>query len=289
MVSDNEQILNNKAKKTAFVLSGGGSRGALEVGALLALLEQGIHPDILVGTSVGAINAAALGNNPTLEGARWLEKIWCEVTKEKVMPQNYLSMVWRLVTGETGLMNNDRLRELIESNMPDDVRRFNDFKDAEVYITAVDLRLGRLHVFGIDPTESILDAIMASTALPPFLSPWQYRNEKYVDGGVVNDLPLKVAVERNATDIYAIDVGQQRMARWHDRGVFGVMGQTIDAIVRNQLRSDMGWAEALYNCNVNYIGIGSFEKIRIWNFKYTEAMIEEGKQVTLDYLKKNEE
>jgi len=59
-------------KKIAFVLSGGSNRGALEVGVLLALLEHDIKPRILVGTSVGAINAAALAINPTLEGARWL-------------------------------------------------------------------------------------------------------------------------------------------------------------------------------------------------------------------------
>lgn len=274
-------------KKVAFVLSGGGSRGALEVGALSALIENKIIPHILVGTSVGAINAAALAINPTLEGVRWLEKIWRGVVKEAVIPQNYLSMVWRLVIGESGLINNTRLRNLLEANLPQNVHTFEDIKGAEIYITSVVLQSGELHVFGVDRSESIVDAAMASTALPPFLSPWCYRNKEYIDGGVVNDLPIRIAIEKHSTEIFAIDVGQRRMSRWYRRGVFGVMGQTIDAVLSNRVESDLDLAHEMSECKIHYICIEAFEDIRLWDFRYTEDMIEDGRRVTIEYLKQH--
>ena len=280
-------MVGGTVEKVAFVLSGGGSRGAIEVGALLALLEQNRYPDILIGTSVGAINAAAIAINPTLEGAHWLENIWRGVTKETVIPQNYLSMVWRFVTGESGLIDNIKLRQLLESNLPSGIRQFADIKNVELYITAVDLQSGNLHIFGRDGSESIVDAVMASTALPPFLSPWYYRDQKYIDGGIFSDLPIEVAVEKHATTIYAIDVGQKRVSsvsRWYKRGILEVIGETIDAILSHRLVTDLNTAKN-HDCIIHYIGISGFENIRFWDFRYTAEMIEHGKQVTLVYLR----
>ena len=74
----------------AFVLSGGGNRGALEVGALRVLVERGIRPEMLVGTSAGAVNAAMVASDPTLEGMQRLVNAWREVTKYDVYPGNHL-------------------------------------------------------------------------------------------------------------------------------------------------------------------------------------------------------
>lgn len=132
------------AKKVAFVVSGSGNRGTLEVGVLLALLEHDIRPHILAGTSVGVINAAAMAVNPTLETAHWLAEIWRGVTRAAVMPNNYLSMVWRLVTGERGLFTNQNLRNFRGAYIPQGISQFADIKTAELYITAVDLHSGEL-------------------------------------------------------------------------------------------------------------------------------------------------
>jgi len=273
--------------KVAFVLSGGGNRGAMEVGVLLALLEQGIRPDMLVGTSVGAINAAAVAARPTLEGVRWLEGIWRDVTKKDVMPNNYLSMVWRLIKGETSLFTNDNLREFLWSHFPDGIRRFADIKGAELYITAVDLHTKLLHIFGIDRSESILDAIMASTALPVFLAPWQYRGRHYVDGGVISDLPMRVAVDRDATEIFAVDVGARRASRWSPRGILHHAGRIIDAISEQQVTEELQWATKSAHVDVHYIRLDSFETLRVWDFSKTSEMIAEGKRVGVDHLRQH--
>ena len=149
-------------KKVAFVLSGGANRGALEVGVLLALMEHDILPQILVGTSVGAVNAAILAINPTLEGARHLEELWREASDKIVVRRDYISAMWRLVTGRSSLYDSNKLKELLESFFPQDIRQFSDIKAAELYITAVDINSGELYVFGLARSQSILDAIMAS-------------------------------------------------------------------------------------------------------------------------------
>jgi NTE family protein len=276
---------NKLEKKIAFVLSGGGNRGALEVGIILALLEHGIRPHILVGTSVGAINAAAIAYNPTLEGARWLTELWHGIKRETVMPANYFSMVWRFITGESGLCTNQNLRNLLESCFPEGVYSFADIKEAELYITAVDLNTGRLHVFGIDRSESVLDAIMASCAVPVLLSPWQYRGRQYVDGAVASDLPVRIAVEMNATEIYAIDVGQRRSRKSSLRGIFGIIGQTLRAVGNKQVEAELGWARKESEADIHYIKAEMFEGLRIWDFSHTAEMMEAGRKVAWEYLK----
>jgi len=272
-------------KKTAFVLSGGGNRGALEVGVLLALLEHDIRPQILVGTSVGAINATALAIDPTLEGARWLADLWRGVRKEDVLPNSYLSMVWRLLTGEGGIFTNENLRDFLASHIPDGINRFEDIKAAELYITAVDLNTGKLHVFGIDSSESVLDAIMASTALPPLLSPWQYQGRNYVDGAMVSDLPLRVALEMKATETYAICVQQRPGSKGNLRGVFRVVGQLINVLSHQRLEDELGWCRKMSEGDIHYIEVQASEGLRIWDFSHNAEMIETGRQAGLEYLR----
>lgn len=277
---------NKQAKKVAFVLSGGGNRGALEVGALLVLLEHEIQPQILVGTSVGAINAAFLATNPTLEGARSLERVWLEVSDKVFSQKDYISAVWRLVTRKSSLYDSNKLRDLLESYFPEGIRQFSDIKAVELYITAVDLQTGELRVFGKDRSESILDAVMASSALPIVFAPWKYEGRQYVDGGVVSDLPLRVAVEAGATELYAIDIGPLQLARRTPKGVLRVAGQTIDAVISHQLANELGWSKGLPGEAIHYIEVGGFEKVRFWDFSRTAKMIEKGRLACLEHLRR---
>jgi len=274
-------------KKVAFVLSGGANRGALEVGVLLSLMEHDIRPQILVGTSVGAINAALLAVNPTLEGTRHLEKIWREASEKVVVRRDYISAMWRLVTGKSSLYDSRKLRELLESFFPQDIRQFSDIKAVELYITAVDLNSGELYVFGRDRSETILDAIMASAALPILLVPWKYGGRQYVDGGVVSDLPMRVAVDAGATELYAIDIGPLQFAKRTPRGMLRVVGQTLDAVISHQLVNEYSWSSKLPKDAIHHIYIEAFEKVRIWDFGHTADMIAKGRQVGLEYLRQH--
>jgi len=276
----------NPAHKVAFVLSGGGNRGALEVGVLRALLERNIRPHILVGTSVGAINATAIAINPFLEGARWLEDKWRRVTRKDVLPDNYMSMAFRLLTGGSGLFNNKRLKDFLEFHLPAGIRKFADIETAELYITAVDLNTRELHVFGIDRTESIIDAVMASTAFPLLLSPWEYQGRQYVDGALVSDLPIRVAVEMKASEVYAIDVGKRQSVRQGRRGVLQVIRQVLNTAAYQRFLGDMGWASKLPQDRIHYINVDVFDEVGLRDFNHTSEMIKKGHQIGLDYLRR---
>lgn len=188
----------------AFVLSGGGNRGALQAGAVQALLSQNIVPDILVGTSVGAINAAYLAYDPTPATAQALERVWNQVTKDDVYPGSRMTVLWRLLRERTSLFPSDKFYQFLRRHMPAGADTFADVTAANLYIVATHLETGQMHVFGECPTDRVIDAIMASTALPPLHPPWCVDGEYYVDGGAVSDLPLRVAVDKGAQTIYAL-------------------------------------------------------------------------------------
>jgi NTE family protein len=283
---DNNAAQSSSADKVAFVLSGGGNRGALEVGVLIALLEHDIRPRILVGTSVGAINAAAMAINPTLDGARWLEKAWRRVTKKDILPDNYMSIAMRLLTGRSSLFDNKRLKDYLRSRLPKVIQLFADIKGAELYITAADLNTGELHVFGLDPNESMLDAVMASSAFPLILAPWEYQGRQYVDGALVSDLPIRVAVEMKASEVYAIDVGKHRSIRKSRLGVLRVLRQILNANAYSRFIEDMGWASKLPKDRIHYINVDGFDEVGVWDFTHTPEMIEYGHQTGLEYLRR---
>ena len=147
----------------AFVLSGGGPRGALQAGALQVLLEKGIRPDILVGTSAGAVNAAYLAADPTPAAAYRLGDVWRRLTKEQLFGGGVLQAAWHLLTHRDSLYCNDRLRSYFETHSPTRERFFRGLA-VRLYIVATDLLTRRPYVFGEDRDEPLLDALMASSA-----------------------------------------------------------------------------------------------------------------------------
>jgi NTE family protein len=192
----------------AFVLSGGGNRGAVQAGALLALLERNIRPDVIVGTSVGALNGVALAANPTLEGARWIAEHWRRVRRSDIFPGNPLTVGWRLLMGRGSLHGREGFARFLRSMLPAGTERFADLR-IPCIVTATELNSGRLRIFGANPREPLADAIMASTAIPPFFPPYRYGDEWLVDGAVVANLPLAQAISRGARHIYALNIVDQ--------------------------------------------------------------------------------
>ena len=217
----------------AFVLSGGGNRGALQAGAMKVLLDRGIVPDILIGTSVGAINAAYLASGPSPETALELEQLWAQVTDDDVYPGSRLAVLWRLLRRQNSLYPSDNLYRFLRERMPAGIETFGDVTAAELYIVATHLETGRMHVFGERPAVQVVDAIMASTALPPFHPPWSVEGDFYFDGGAVSDLPLRVAVKRGALHLPAPATAVPLVY-----GLGDVAGRAISALVQQQVALD---------------------------------------------------
>ena len=266
----------------AFVLSGGGPRGALQAGALQVLLERGIQPDMLVGTSAGAINAAYLACDPTLAGAYRLAEIWRHLTKEQIYPGGLLKAIWHVLTHRDSIYCNDRLRSFLESHAPSGARLFRDLA-VRLYIVATDLLSGNPYVFG-EPDEPLIDAMMASSALPPALPPWPYRGRVLVDGAVAANLPVGVAIEKGATEIYALETLGNSPPRRLRPNLWEIALWSIDALVHQQVDRDMMLCAAHPEVTLHRIVLATRRRLAFDDFSQAAALIAEGREAATAYL-----
>ena len=173
-------------RPVAFVLSGGGSLGAIQVGMLQALFDAGIKPDMLIGTSVGAVNAAWVGGWPNSEGVARLAEIWKGLRRDDVFP-----LGWTAAAGLLGrsnhLISNAGLRSVLERHIP-----YERLEQAQVpvHVVASELRNGRASVLSSGPA---VPALLASCAIPGVFPPVTIGKRDLVDGGVANHTPIEAA------------------------------------------------------------------------------------------------
>ncbi len=189
-------------KGTAFVLGGGGLLGSAEVGMLRALLERGVKPDMIVGTSIGAINGAAIAARPDADGVADLAQLWREVTASGVFAGSLIRRVTTLARTRTSLHSNTGLRRLLERHLP-----LHSIEDLPVRFecVAASIEAAAEHWFTRGP---LVDAVLASAAVPGILPPVVVRGEHFIDGGIVNSIPVSRAVALRAKTIYVCHVGR---------------------------------------------------------------------------------
>ncbi|MEA2486856.1 MAG: hypothetical protein QOF16_510, partial [Actinomycetota bacterium] len=147
--------------RVAFVFSGGGPLAAMQVGAARALLERGIKPDLVVGTSAGALNATFTAFHPTVEGSRDLERVWSGLTDQEMFPGGRFKASWaRMVVRGNRVFENSGLKKVIEHNLPG--ARFED-SQIPLAIVATELETGNEKLF---TSGGLLQPLLASAALP---------------------------------------------------------------------------------------------------------------------------
>ncbi len=185
----------------ALVLSGGSTRGALQVGALRALVERGFEFDLIVGVSIGSLNGVFFAHNPGMETVKRLEEIWLSVKKEDIFPEGRLKALIRVIRNQKSLFSNDTFYKFVLKTTP--VMTFAELK-VRTLIPAVDIKTKDVYVFGKDPYDSVPDALMASSALPPYFPPWKYKRMLLIDGGFYNNLPYDIAINEGAKEIVAL-------------------------------------------------------------------------------------
>ena len=188
--------------RTAFVLGGGGLLGAAEVGMLRALFEQGIKPDLIVGTSVGAINGALIAADPTPHGADRLREVWAELSSEGVFAGSVLARARTLVRTRTHVHAREPLRDLLAAHLP--VRTFAELT-VPFQCVAASIERAAEHWF---TDGALIDAVLASCAVPGLLPPVELDGEHYLDGGLVHSIPVGRAVALGADTIYVVHVGR---------------------------------------------------------------------------------
>ena len=187
---------------TAFVLGGGGVLGAAEVGMLQALLEHGVRPDLVVGTSVGAVNGALVAADPTPGAVDRLRGVWEELASRRVFAGSVLGRVGTLVRTRTHLHPREPLRDLLEAFLP--VRTFAGLR-VPFQCVAASIERAAEHWF---TDGDLVDAVLASCAVPGLLPPVEVDGEHYLDGGLVHSIPVGRAVALGADTVYVLHVGR---------------------------------------------------------------------------------
>ena len=187
--------------QTAFVLGGGGILGAHEVGMLRALSEAGIRPDLVVGTSVGAINGALVAADPAGAAAR-LAGLWQGDDLREAFSESVWGRLARLARSGTHLHAIEPLQRMLEGALPG-----KDFADLELpfHCVAASIERARARWFSAGP---LVPAVLASCAVPGLLPPVEVDGEHYFDGGLVDSIPVGRAISLGARTVYVLHVGR---------------------------------------------------------------------------------
>ena len=194
------RLAQRRRDRVAFVFSGGGPLGALQVGAVRALFDRGVKPDLTVGTSVGALNATFVAFNPTSGGADNLDRIWRDLTDADLFPGGRFKASWaRFLVKGNKVFENSGMMRLIDTRLGD-----AHFEDAQIPLAVIttDLETGGEEVF---TSGGIRAPLLASTAMPGVFPPVEINGRMYTDGGVANNVPIGPAVTLGAKTLYVMD------------------------------------------------------------------------------------
>ncbi len=201
--------------REAVVLSGGGSLGAAQIGALRALYEAGIRPDLFVGCSVGALNAAFMAVDPTLERLDELEGIWRKLGRSDVFGRvNKLASTQaflRAVRRDDHLYEPDALRGLVRTWVP-----LKDLSETAVpcHVVTTDLHTGSPCWWSEGDPIAILTA---SACLPALFPPVALGGSLHVDGGITCPVPIERALDLDAVRVWVLDVSGGSLGRRDER------------------------------------------------------------------------
>jgi NTE family protein len=218
-------------ERTAFVFAGGGSLGAIQVGMLHVLLEAGLRPDFVVGSSVGALNAAYFAGAPDVEGVSRLADIWLSLRRADIFPLT-LSSALGLLRHPESIVDPSRLRHMIEANLS-----FAQLEDARI----------PLHVMATDQqgvgvrlsTGPAADAILASAAVPGIFPPVAIGGRQLMDGAIAANTPLRLAVELGATQIIVLPTGYACALEEPPKGVIAKALHALTLLIAWQLMHEI--------------------------------------------------
>jgi NTE family protein len=223
---------------TAFVLSGGASLGAVQVGMLQALFERHIYPDMVVGTSVGAVNAAWVAGDPNGQDIEDLVGIWQRLRRGDVFPVRSLAGLIGFLGGRSNLVPPDNLRTLLERHV-----RFARLEDAQIpiHVVTTDVISGEAVVLS---EGDAFEALLASSAIPGVFPPVEIEGRHLMDGGISENTPVRATVRIGADRIYVLAAGYACALEEPPRGALGMVLHSLSLVMQKQLMDDISHAEA---------------------------------------------
>jgi NTE family protein len=267
-----------------FVFGGGGILGACEAGMVRALLEAGVVPDVIVGTSVGAINGVAVAAAPTAQTATELVEVWERLSSAGVFAESFIGRLARLVRAPTHLHSNEPLRRLLSERIPVD-----RIEDLAVRFECVAASIDRAaeQWFSSGP---LVDAVLASAALPGVLPPVRIGEEHYLDGGLVNSIPINRAVTLGANVVYVLHVGRIEQRLQVPRLPWEVGFVAFEIARRHRFHTDLANLPAGVQVHVLPTGVpvarrrADLAQLRYWDTGRIGNRIHLAYRATVDYL-----
>lgn len=187
---------------TAFVLGGGGVLGTTQLGMLRALAEHGIRPDLVVGTSIGALNGAFVAADPSPAGIRVLADVWQAVVSSGVFLENPMRSAARLARFRTHLLSSAPLRSIIDDRLP--VATFEEL-EVDFQCVAACIETAGSAWFS---SGALVDPVVASCSVPGLFPAVEIDGRHHLDGGLVHSIPVGRALELGATRVFVLQVGR---------------------------------------------------------------------------------
>ncbi|MEK7474068.1 MAG: patatin-like phospholipase family protein [Candidatus Coatesbacteria bacterium] len=212
----------DRPAKTVLVLSGGGANGAVEVGFYQALREYGITLDLILGTSIGAINGAMIASGLPPEE---IQDRWRRTTRRELLQWNW----WELLTRGTGarsLFSGRQFRRFLERAIP--ARTFSELMIPFIAV-ASDMRTAE--VITLEEGD-LIDAVQASSAIPGFYPPVTINGRQLVDGGILRQIPVDVAIDRGATTTIVALAECRNEPHQMPRGFIDAWGRSFSIAVK---------------------------------------------------------
>ena len=218
-------------QKTALVLAGGGSFGVVQVGMLRALCAHGVRPDLVAGSSVGAINGAFYAGDPSAAGIERLAGLWCGLTRRDVFPISLRRLLGALASSDA-LFAPFALRKLLATHLPHALLQNSVIP---MHVVATDLLTG---VPVRISAGAAVEAVLASCAIPAIYPPVRIGGRQLVDGAVACNTPIRIAVELGATRLILLPTAFACPHAAPPRGAFASAFHAMDLVVMQQLAQD---------------------------------------------------
>ena len=276
--------MGDRGVDTAFVLGGGGLLGASEVGMLRALVERGVEADLVLGTSVGAINGAIFAADPTLGAVAELTEVWSDLAGSGLYAGSTLRRVGHFARTRTHAHSSAPLRAMLHA-------RHGDIRIEELAVpfqcVAASIERAAEHWFSDGP---LVDAVLASSAVPGVFPPVEIAGEHFLDGGLVNSIPVGRALGLGARTVYVLQVGRVERPLEPPSNPFEVGMVAFEIARRHRFAADLASVPEGVAVHVLPTGApdapryGDLSALRYRDFSRTAERIDQAYRATLEHL-----
>ena len=262
---------------TAFVLQGGASLAAPQVGMLRALLAAGVRPDVIVGSSAGALNGVAFAQDPTERGVARLWDTWSRVRRRTVFPIRPVGVVAGLLGQRAGLVPAGPLRSWIAAGVS-----IHDLAEAAVPVAVVATDADTAAAVPLVSGPPV-EALLASSAVPGVFPAVTIGGRRLVDGGIAADVPVRVAEELGATTCYVLPRAAIPRAQPGPVGVVDALVRAAHQVLDRASETDIAGAKV----DVRVLPAPTSVSSSPFDFRDSERLMRAGHDLTAQWLASN--